>query len=255
MTHLLYRYSQMSYYGQDPGEGTEESKDPVPLPESNMRITGLVGEWRVWVGVACPRPIYSYLTGILIHTHTNLLLLNYSILETSYPYLLEIPLIKSFPVNAASSLRPAGPRWSQPLTVPDPSPPTLEGCLCSSASAPLEWTLPPAGGVIAPHRPLQWPKGPLGTPPRWQRQAQRCGVVLCRFSLPSWWQSSSQHAGNCSHVIIPRLPGPAVAEAWHRPTFSREPQVPDFHRGTQEQAAGQILTHTRKAALNCGRQE
>ena len=55
-----------------------------------------------------------------IHTHTNLLLLNYSILETSYPYLLEIHLTKSFPVNPASSLCPAGPRWSQPLTVPAP---------------------------------------------------------------------------------------------------------------------------------------
>ena len=62
-------------------------------------------------------------------------------------------------------------------------------------------------------------------------------------------------AGNCSLVIIPRLPGPAVAEAWHRPTFSREPRVPDLHRGTQEQAAGQILTHTSKATLSCARQE
>ena len=98
-------------------------------------------------------------------------------------------------------------------------PPAPEGRLHSSPSAPSEWTLPSAGRVTAPNRPLRWPKGPLTMPQRWQRQAQRWEWSFADSPWALGGRAPPSCADNYSLVIIPKLPGPAVAEAQHRPSF------------------------------------
>ena len=86
-------------------------------------------------------------------THMNLLLLYYTLLETRYPNLLEVHLIKSclclFLALLVQDSTIPSLLWPQIL-------PTPEGAFIPlPLFAPSEWILPPAGRLIAPNRPSE----------------------------------------------------------------------------------------------------